>query len=238
VLLSLAAHGAFLGFLLLSLPDAPPPPPPTIQVELVPPPLVSPLPRRAAVQADRAEAPAARAGASPVQPRLLERQQVAPVFTPAAPAPAPPPLGPGPTAPAASPARPAAPAPAAADDARDRLGAALRSTGCRNWNLSAAERERCLEREGALAREAVPDALRAERRARKEEAEVANRPPNATALVRGPGDDPRDHPMVGLPPVMVGVVIPFGKPPKAIEPIAPSTLRGDDDALRPKPRGN
>jgi hypothetical protein len=237
VLLSLVAHGAFLSFLLLSLPDAPPPPPPAIQVELVPPPLVSPVPQRATVQADRAATPAARAGAAPMQPRLLQRQDVTPVYAPPAPVaprPAPSPaqdLPPGP-------ARPAPPPAAGSDDARDRLGAVLRSTGCRNWNLSAAERERCLEREGALAREGAADIERSERRARNEEAEVARRPANATALVRPPGDDPRNHTLGGPPPVMVGVVIPFGKPPKAIEPIAPSTLRGDDDALRPKPRGN
>jgi hypothetical protein len=33
-----------------------------------------------------------------------------------------------------------------------------------------------------------------------------------------------------------GVKIPFGRIPPAITPIPPSTLRGDDDALRPKPR--
>jgi hypothetical protein len=36
-------------------------------------------------------------------------------------------------------------------------------------------------------------------------------------------------------PFMLGVEVARGKPQKALEPIAPSTLRGDDDALRPGP---
>ena len=33
---------------------------------------------------------------------------------------------------------------------------------------------------------------------------------------------------------VVGVSVPFGQPPKALPNIPASTLRGDDDALRPK----
>jgi hypothetical protein len=114
------------------------------------------------------------------------------------------------------------------------------SVGCDTADLlglTRREREACDERRGARNRLAEEDDLPpslAERQRRDARAVARNPRPKGPALVRAPGEGPQNHPVVGLPPVMVGATVPFGAPPKAITPIPPSTLRGDDDALRPR----
>jgi hypothetical protein len=193
---------------------------PVIEVELLRPP-----PPEGA-RAERPAPAALRAPAPPLpfrRPRLTgpaPAETVAVVPAPPAPPPPPPPA--------------AAPPP---DDVLARIADALAAAGECDPNRLAAlapgQQARCRERAGAAARNAERMQTPAERRAEAARARAAAA--KGPALVRGPGDAPGSHPALGPPPVMVGVSVPFGKPPKALPPIPPSTLRGDDDALRPKP---
>lgn len=117
------------------------------------------------------------------------------------------------------------------------LGAALRAADCgAGATLSARDRQRCLEQAAAGgAREPSPPPTTAQRHAREalDDARYkANR--RLGELVR----DPKYARCAGsdLCHADLPIVIPFGKVPKALPVIPPSTLRGDDDALRPKPR--
>ena len=115
---------------------------------------------------------------------------------------------------------------AAFEQAADALAAraACDPSGLRR--LNAEERAACEERQGA-ARAAGRLPSRMEREAEAEPFRAKRR-----VKFREPGRLHHD----ALPdPIMVGVTIPTGRPARAIAPIAPSTLRGDDDALRPKP---
>ena len=138
-------------------------------------------------------------------------------------------------APPATPAR--APAPA--------LGSALRAADCDEQGRRRS-RDGCDERLGAVGRAAAP--LPPDPNARLQ-AEAAGRTAAVAAKEAG-----RLRPLPGGacpscggmsvvsgegPPTNLsdnGMKIPFGRITPAVTPIPPSTLRGDDDALRPKPR--
>jgi len=116
----------------------------------------------------------------------------------------------------------------------DRLGAALQDRlGC-DRAADREARERCKEAQGAAARAAPP--IPPFTRKKQQELAGAPPPPRGVRTVVGPLNLPGGGGALGLPdPIGVRIIIPF-EPAKAIEPIPPSTLRGDDDALRPRPR--
>lgn len=136
-----------------------------------------------------------------------------------------------PSPPAPSPAQraPASPPPPPG------LGQALRAAACADGDrLSARERALCDERLGRTARGAAP--LAPTRRARDLAYDIDQaRNPTRNAYNALRADGMHCEMIEGcLPPARNGV--PFGKPPPALPVIPPSTLRGDDDALRPRAR--
>ena len=209
-----------------------PPEPPPLEVELVRPAPRDVDPRQSAPRSLRPPPLIPRT----LQPRAAVRREASGPF-PTAPA-APPAPGAAPQAsPSRAPAVAAAPA-AHGDDPAGRVRDALRtSVGCDDdplIGLSPREQAACARERARIARGAprfgpAPDKVR------------------AWSGVPDP-DKPKVRPFVGVAPPVVapaidrgaGVVIgarasiPFGHPPKALPPIPPSTLYGDD-RLRKKP---
>ena len=236
IVVSIAAHAGLLAALLASvrpliLGEAPP-----LVVELVRPdrPTETPEPS----PADPSE-PDRRL--QPTQRTTFERPSAPrPVAQPAPPLPVPPAPAPAPAAvPTAAPA-PIAPARPGLRNQPNAVGdgvrRALRTTvGCAEEDvigLTQRERDEC-RRRLSEARRAGP------------------LPPNERQRAMRPGPARRDAHAELRPAwdcgaggsldcrgsaVMVGGSIPFGYVPPALPVIAPSTLRGDDDALRPKPK--
>jgi hypothetical protein len=247
MVLAALGHAGLLAVMLSTLRREPLPAGPVIQVELAPLPRRTPEPPVPAEE-EPEERPErrtrAQAAASPLPLPVAPRPSLPappPLPAPAAtPAPAAPASGPPAAAPAASatPARPAGPP----GDIDDRLRSALRTTvGCPDGEvigLTRRERERCDEGRGARTRDAPPAPLpTAKQRAFDATVQGRNPPPNARDKVfHDKGIDCHGSNMgMGCMPKLAKPR-PFGKPPKAITPIPPSTLRGDDDALRPKPK--
>jgi hypothetical protein len=116
------------------------------------------------------------------------------------------------------------------------VAAALRAADCSAGStMPARERQGCVERAAAGGREPPPPATTTQRHAR-EALDDARFKAN-----RRVGESIRDPAVArcagaGICHADLPIAIPFGKVPKALPVIPPSTLRGDDDALRPKPR--
>lgn len=124
-----------------------------------------------------------------------------------------------------------------AEEGAQQLRSFLRSADCDlgSLRLSPGERERCLDRlRDARQGEAVLPPRRWTERPPVDEGAVISGTRNALkSVVLRPG---RPDSLTGEAPVMVGVALPFGRPPPALPNIPASTLRGDDDALRPRPK--
>lgn len=208
VVVSLAAHAAFLAALVLSVRPERLPSTQPFEVALVrPPPVLEAskphqYPGGARRQAHAPTSPPVR-NRSPVLPSPAQRE---PVVDPSG---APP-----------------------GDELLGRIADALAGragcdpTGLRR--LSPETQDECEERESAAARAAARLPSPMERDGALESYRARRQ-----VRFKDPGRLAHD----ALPDlVMVGVAIPTGSPPKAVEAIAPSSLRGDDDALRPKPR--
>jgi hypothetical protein len=155
----------------------------------------------------------------PARPEFPARSTLRPAETGGSPI-----LGPGPTqGPAAE--APSGFAPAPSPDL-DAASAALRAADCSpTATLTAREREACLARAAAGGRRDAPlpppDAW-----ARRRRGDEAHRQGPRNLLAANCG-----HPDGCAPEGMR-----FGRIPPASPVIPPSTLRGDDDALRPKPK--
>jgi hypothetical protein len=230
IALSLLGHLGLLGVMLASLPPREPlPEPPVIDVQMLPPPGERPSePQGATEPVEAPTRPQTPASAPTVRPALPSS---------GAPSPVPGPAGRAPLAgaPAGGTAAPAGAAPAAGA-VREVLRATVGCDTADLLGLTRREREACEEARGARARGyELPESL-AERQARDARAVARNPRPKGNEWVRAPGDGPANHSVLGPPDgMMVGGSVAFGRPPKAIAPIPPSTLRGDDDALRPRP---
>jgi len=227
IALSLSAHLALLAALLSTLVYSPLPAPPVIQVQLTPAPRPAPDERAETPVEPAPAAPPARAPSPPVF-RISPTRATTPSSILAAPAasPRPTPATPGPV-----------PTPADAETLQVREALRL-SVGCDTADLlglTRRERDLCNEARAARAAryEPVPQSDTERRRA---DWRAAGREDTTAGSRIGLLPPPKRSSPLLEDPIMVGVTVPFGKPPKAITPIAPSTLRGDDDALRPKPR--
>jgi hypothetical protein len=229
IALSLLGHLGLLGVMLASLPPREPlPEPPVIDVQMLPPP---------------GERPSEPQGATePVEaPTRPQTPASAPTVRPPSPPPGRPPPSPAPRGerPWPAPLREEPPRPR---ERRPPPGLFERFCGRR----SAATPPTCSvspdgtgglrgSARGESPRYELPESL-AERQARDARAVARNPRPKGNEWVRAPGDGPANHSVLGPPDgMMVGGSVAFGRPPKAIAPIPPSTLRGDDDALRPRP---
>ncbi|MBW3616276.1 MAG: hypothetical protein KY446_00785 [Proteobacteria bacterium] len=245
-ILSLAFHGALLGGLMLRRAETGAPAPPPIEVALIRPERPETPPRPSVDAADPRPAPTGRLGQerreSPAS-ALSAPVPASPALAPAAP---PPPSSPAPSTLPAGPAR--TPGPRAPSDL-SAVAAALRAVDCSGPGpRTARERELCAVRARTTARTAPalgPDPnprLQAEAAARtaaaaaREEARLRPLPLGVCTGCNTIGGPRRgEGPATNLSDSS-GIKIPFGRPPPALPVIPPSTLRGDDDALRPKPR--
>ena len=102
--------------------------------------------------------------------------------------------------------------------------------------LSAAERAACARRRAQTARDAPRIPPPADKLREFEKARAAKRPRPDGAYEKARSNSPLDCPGANLGigcPSSGGVKIPFGKVPKALPPIPPSTLHGDD-GMKPK----
>lgn len=231
--LSLALHGALLTGLWLDRPPPPPPEAPVFELTLVRPPERSAPPQATPPPVAPASATAEEQEREVATPPRVRR-------APGAPAP-------GysiPNAvqgaevdarPAPTPATPFTPLPSPPVRDGPRLGDVLRAEFCSdNDRLTAREQEACRERLGRSRAAGPPPPTVALRRA-LEAADDARA--KASRRVGETFDDPHVAQCAGsglCRRELKGV--PFGNPPPALPVIPPSTLRGDDDALRPKPR--
>jgi hypothetical protein len=234
IVVSVAAHAGLLAGLVASVRPLVLGEDPPLVVELVRPerPTETPEPpAEAQAGPERRLQPAPRASPErPSAPRPVP-QPVPPL--PVAPAPAPPPAAAPTTAPA--PIAPARPAARSQGDVGEGVRRALRTTvGCAEEDvigLTQRERDECRRRLGEARRGGPPAPNERQRAMRpgpaRRDAHAELRPEwdcgaGGSLGCRGSA-------------VMVGASIPFGYVPPALPVIPPSTLRGDDDALRPKP---
>jgi hypothetical protein len=220
--LALLVHVAFLLALLASLRPLITPEAPVLVVELVRPERRAFEPPPSTLEAKERPAPPPGFQA-PLRPFALGPTGGAP--GPLAPFPAPASAAAGPGGPSARP------------NVGEELAGALRTTiGCdRDAGLTARERTECRRRLGEAARNLEPIPGAPEKRG-----SWAGEPDPTKPRVRpylGPAPT-AVAPAIDPGGVTIGarVSVPFGHPPKALPPIPPSALRGDDDALRPKRR--
>lgn len=236
--LSLTLHAALLAGLWLDPPSPPPPPAPVVELTLVRP--TPPAPSSATAPAtpappgypdedlEIAAAPVARSSETVAR----SRPRLPPGATGQAA-----PSGQGATGigVAPEPGPPGPPATRPPERIRPRLGEVLRADTCSDADrLTARERDACRERLGR-ARAAGPIPPTAELRRALEAAD--DRRAKANRRLGETFDDPHVAQCAGsglCRRELAGV--PFGEPPPALPVIPPSTLRGDDDALRLRPR--
>ena len=232
---SLLVHAGVLAALLASVRTFVAPEAPVLEVELI-----RPSETRPAAPATPRPPPPAERPVAPEPARARTARPLSPLPAPTAAIAPPAPRQAATAAVASAPARRgAAPAAGGDDDVSGRVRSGLRTTiGCDDEaviRLSAAERAACARRRAQHAREAmkIPPS-EAKRR--------------AWAGGRDP-TKPSVKPFISIAPPLVapaidmgtgvtigvGVSIPFGHPPKALPPIPPSTLHGNDRMEKVEP---